>query len=509
MSHSPEFDALCEDARSRITEITLEQWISERAAWTLVDVREDREWVAEHIPGAVHCGRGVLERDALKHWPKDTPLVLYCGGGFRSALAADNLQKMGFTRVRSLEGGIKKWRRDRSIDFYFDVVCPYAYMGALKVVEIAQRTASRVVWKPILLGGVFKQIEAPVVPAEHWSKNRAARIAEDLLRAGERLGIELHAHPDHPRRSVYAMRILLSAPEERWPELAFHLWRAYWEQGQDLNDDRFLKRFIVSQSVQPQPEAKAELIVRTEEAVARGVFGVPSVFVGDHFFYGQDRMHLLEKALGGDVDASFERSDSGGVIEFFHDFSSPFSYLASTRVEELAAAHGATVLYRPMLLGGLFRSIGTPDVPLNAMSEPKRRYMLKDLHDQADWVGAPLRWPGAFPLRTILPLRISIVEQRTISVFYEAAWARGQDLGEPEVVHRVLTEAGFDADALLAAAQDPEVKATLRDNTDRAGAIGVCGAPTFHVKGHLVWGNDRMDHVEALLQGWVPPQPTG
>ena len=112
--HSLEFEALCEDAKSRIREMALETWMRRRTEFVLVDVREESEYAAGHIPGAVPLGRGILERDALEHWTKDTELVLYCGGGYRSALAADNLQKMGFTRVWSLSGGIRGWRAHSS-----------------------------------------------------------------------------------------------------------------------------------------------------------------------------------------------------------------------------------------------------------------------------------------------------------------------------------------------------------------------------------------------------------
>jgi len=503
MAHSPEFAALCEDARSRITEITLDEWLDSAEQWTLVDVREDREWEAEHIPGAVHCGRGVLERDALSQWDKSTPLVLYCGGGFRSALAADNLQRMGFTRVRSLAGGIKRWRQERTIDFYFDVVCPYAYMGAVRIEALAERTRCRVRWKPILLGGVFKQIEAPLVPADSWSANRQRIIARDLQRCGERAGLDLRMPPGHPRRSVYAMRLLLSAPEERWRDLALALWQAYWEQGKDLDDEVFLEQFMREQGIVAAPAAKQELIDRTAAAVERGVFGVPVMSVGPHWYYGQDRLHLLEAALGG-ARAEPTSEHTGQQIEFCHDFSSPFSYLASTQIEALAERLGATVRYRPILLGGLFRTIGTPDVPLHAMSPPKQRWMLKDMNDQAKWLGQPLKWPKGFPLRTILALRVSIAEPRTISAIYAAAWAQDRDIATPEGLAAVLDEAGFDGAALIARTQDPAVKQVLRDNTDHAAAAGVCGVPTFVVGDHLVWGVDRLDHVEALLRGWTP-----
>lgn len=113
MQHSPEFLALVEKSRARVQEVTvaeLEQWQQQGRAFRLVDVREDREWQAGHAASAEHLGRGVLERDLLERVPdKSTVLVLYCGGGFRSAMAADNAQQMGYSAVWSLAGGWKAW----------------------------------------------------------------------------------------------------------------------------------------------------------------------------------------------------------------------------------------------------------------------------------------------------------------------------------------------------------------------------------------------------------------
>jgi len=114
MKHSPGFLRLCEDALTRVREIEPEALLARIAEGTpivVVDVREDREWDAGHIPGAVHVGRGVLERDAEALWPDpSTAIVLYCGGGYRSALAADAMQRLGFTEVLSLAGGVRTWQ---------------------------------------------------------------------------------------------------------------------------------------------------------------------------------------------------------------------------------------------------------------------------------------------------------------------------------------------------------------------------------------------------------------
>jgi len=111
--HSPGFLKLVEDAKTRVRQFTIDEFLGRLQAgerYIVIDVREDNEWANGHIPGAHHIGRGVLEREVERALPeKDAPIVLYCGGGFRSALAADNLQKMGYTNVISLDGGWRGW----------------------------------------------------------------------------------------------------------------------------------------------------------------------------------------------------------------------------------------------------------------------------------------------------------------------------------------------------------------------------------------------------------------
>ena len=112
MPHNSGFLALVNDAKSRVKEVDIEQYKKmPRQGHVLIDVREDREWDAGHAAGALHLGKGVIERDIETQIPdKDTTLVLYCGGGFRSALAADTLTKMGYTNAISLDGGWRAWK---------------------------------------------------------------------------------------------------------------------------------------------------------------------------------------------------------------------------------------------------------------------------------------------------------------------------------------------------------------------------------------------------------------
>ena len=112
--HSARFLKIVEDARRRIREITIDDVkarLDRGETFLLLDVREESEYAIDHLPGAIHLGKGVIERDIEERVPElDTPLVLYCGGGYRSALAADNLQKMGYTNVLSMDRGIRGWR---------------------------------------------------------------------------------------------------------------------------------------------------------------------------------------------------------------------------------------------------------------------------------------------------------------------------------------------------------------------------------------------------------------
>jgi rhodanese-related sulfurtransferase len=112
--HPPRFLKIVDDARKRIRETNVDEVkarLDRGDKFLLVDVREESEFAKDHLPGAIHLGKGVIERDIEQRVPDlNAPLILYCGGGFRSALAADNLQKMGYTSVLSMDGGVRGWR---------------------------------------------------------------------------------------------------------------------------------------------------------------------------------------------------------------------------------------------------------------------------------------------------------------------------------------------------------------------------------------------------------------
>ncbi len=378
------------------------------------------------------------------------------------------------------------------ITLWFDVVCPFAWLAARQLPAIAARAGVPLVWRPMLLGGVLKSLGVGD-PNGLMSPAKTVAVRRDAMRQAELQGLEIAFPNGHPRRSVDAMRLLTAAPAAEVPDLADALWRRYWVGGNDFVD-------------QGTPSMKEALHRNTEAAVAAGVFGAPGIEVNGRMHWGADRLWRVERDLGltpsvDPLGGSVPAVHTGAEIAVWHDFSSPFSYLAATGIEALAARFGATVTWRPILLGGLFREIGTPDVPLLTYSAPRRRWSLGDLDAWAEARGVPFRFPETFPLRTVLALRVAILEPRSTLPIYRAAWADGRDIGSPEVLRGVLAEAGLDPGLVDRA---PTAKDALRRNTDAARQAGVIGVPTFGVGEYEVWGQDRFDHLARILAGWRP-----
>jgi len=188
------------------------------------------------------------------------------------------------------------------------------------------------------------------------------------------------------------------------------------------------------------------------------------------------------------------------TLEFFYDFVSPYSYLASTRVEGLAARTGATLRWRPFLLGGVFKATGNR-APIETVA--KGKHMWLDLERWARRLDVPLRRPTTFPFSPILALRAVLAAApadlpRATHAVYQAAWAEGRDIADPVVLAAILSEAGLDGAALVAAA--PSMKEALTAQTQEAVDRGTYGAPTFFVGTELFVGNDRLDFVEEALK---------
>ncbi len=196
-------------------------------------------------------------------------------------------------------------------------------------------------------------------------------------------------------------------------------------------------------------------------------------------------------------------------LSFYFDFSSPFAYLGATQIDALAQRAGARLHYRPFLLGALFKAVGTPNVPLFTMSEPKRRHVGLDLHRWADHYGVPFRFPSRFPMNTVKPLRmvlqLSEAEMpRLVHPIFAAYWAEDRDISDDATLVELANRAGFEGEALLAGTSRDEVKQKLFAATDEAVKAGVCGVPSFLVGDLLFWGQDRLLFVEKALAGWRP-----
>ncbi len=196
------------------------------------------------------------------------------------------------------------------------------------------------------------------------------------------------------------------------------------------------------------------------------------------------------------------------TVSFFFDFASPFAYLASTQIESIAARHEATVLYKPFLLGALFKTIGTPNVPLHAMPEPKARLTRMDLFRWADFLGVPFKFATRFPMNTVKPLRLVLAapehkKESLVRAIYRAYWVDDRDISTDDVLDDILVNDGFDVGFVRVAVDDRYRKA-LRDATDEAERLGLCGVPSFLVGDQLFWGQDRLNFVEKALDGWRP-----
>lgn len=189
-------------------------------------------------------------------------------------------------------------------------------------------------------------------------------------------------------------------------------------------------------------------------------------------------------------------------VEFYFDVGSPASYLAWTQIAQLAERHGAEVVYQPMLLGGVFKATGNASP---ASVPAKGRYTRIDFERFARRYEVPFAQNPFFPINTMQLMRgaVALLDgdqfQPYVDAVFRAIWVEGQNMGDPDVVARVLGGQGFDVAGLLQQINDPAVKERLRQITERAIVRGVFGAPTFFVGDEMFFGQDRLDFVEAAL----------
>ncbi|SFP91019.1 2-hydroxychromene-2-carboxylate isomerase [Variovorax sp. PDC80] len=192
------------------------------------------------------------------------------------------------------------------------------------------------------------------------------------------------------------------------------------------------------------------------------------------------------------------------TVEFYFDFGSPAAYLAATQLPHVCADTGAELVWKPLLLGGVFQATGNHSP---AEIAPKGSYMTTDLQRFARRYGVPFVHNPHFPINTLLLMRGATAIQLQqparfdayVDAIYHAMWVEPRNLNDPAEVGAVLQAAGFDPAALLAAAGQQEVKDRLKAVTQEAVARGVFGAPTMFVGSDMFWGQDRLDFVREAL----------
>jgi len=187
-------------------------------------------------------------------------------------------------------------------------------------------------------------------------------------------------------------------------------------------------------------------------------------------------------------------------LEFFYDYVSPYSYMANSQLDTLG---DVDVVFRPMFLGGVMKATGNRPP---GMLPPRLRYLTRDLDRWARHYGIPFRNNSIFPQNTLAALRLALVAQRqgcfeqVHQRLFDAMFIHDRDLSDLTVLRDIAVAAGLDADALLAALEEPDIKAALKANTEEAVTRGAFGAPTMFVGDEMFFGNDRLPFVKAALE---------
>ena len=196
-------------------------------------------------------------------------------------------------------------------------------------------------------------------------------------------------------------------------------------------------------------------------------------------------------------------------LEFFFDCSSPWTYLAFTRVHDIAAAAGAEIVWRPILVGGVFNAVNPAVYERRANPDARqRRYYDKDMQDWARLCGVAITWPpSVFPVNAVAAMRgayAALDADRLVpyaTAVFEAYWGRDRDISDRAVLKDCAEAAGMDGAAFVAALDDPALKARLRAATDELVARGGFGSPTMFIGDDMYFGNDRLPLVAAALSG--------
>jgi 2-hydroxychromene-2-carboxylate isomerase len=194
-------------------------------------------------------------------------------------------------------------------------------------------------------------------------------------------------------------------------------------------------------------------------------------------------------------------------LEFYFDCSSPWTYLAFTRVHDVVERSKADIIWKPILVGGVFNAVNQDVYERRAHPDPRKSvHYVKDLQDWASYVGIVIGQPSVFPVNSVRAMRGALIAQDDgklvpfVRAVFESYWGDLEDISLPEVIGRIATSLGYDAAAFIAKTDDPAIKNRLRANTDELIARGGFGSPTMFVNGEdMYFGNDRLPLVEAAL----------
>jgi 2-hydroxychromene-2-carboxylate isomerase len=187
-------------------------------------------------------------------------------------------------------------------------------------------------------------------------------------------------------------------------------------------------------------------------------------------------------------------------IDYYFDIVSPYSYIASMLIEDVAHRGNAKVNWKPFLLGGVFNAVGTKDPP--GIHPTKKTYLLKDLQRLSGHLKIPIKMPSDFPARTVLAMRTlcgfnAEETPQAAQTLYQAYWVNNQDIADPEVVASLIGKNAVER------AGTQEIKDALFQSTDEAVRRGAFGAPTFFVKDEMFFGHDRLPLMELYLNGQI------
>ena len=193
-------------------------------------------------------------------------------------------------------------------------------------------------------------------------------------------------------------------------------------------------------------------------------------------------------------------------LEFFYDCSSPWTYLAFSKIEDVALRHDAELIWRPILVGGLFNTVNPSVYEGRAKPVPvKAKYYVKDLRDWAQFYGLKIGNPSVFPVNSVKAMRGAFVanEHRIIAQYsrrvFESYWGDDRDISQTEVLREIVREVGLDEKEFFTKITSDEYKAKLRENTEELIARAGFGSPTMFVEGSMFFGNDRLPLVEHAL----------